>query len=97
MGWPRGSSAGRDNATDSDACGSTPPSWGSDGADDGSRVELPLLDGMEGTDYINANYLRNKAGACRVIAAQGYGVGVGAKSPCRFAYSSSLVPTLFLS
>lgn len=38
---------------------------------DETRVELPLLDGVDGTDYINANYLRNKAGKCRVIAAQG--------------------------
>ena len=45
--------------------------------DDETRVELPLLDGVDGTDYINANYLRNKAGKCRVIAAQGYGASVG--------------------
>ena len=37
---------------------------------DRSRVVLPTIDGVEGSDFINANYLRNPKGECRVIAAQ---------------------------
>jgi hypothetical protein len=37
---------------------------------DHSRVVLPAIEGLEGSDFINANYLRNPRGECRVIAAQ---------------------------
>lgn len=36
-----------------------------------SRVHLPLIPDVEGSDYINACYLRNLKGECRSIAAQG--------------------------
>mmetsp|Transcript_6197 Transcript_6197/g.15964 ORF Transcript_6197/g.15964 Transcript_6197/m.15964 type:complete len:463 (+) Transcript_6197:197-1585(+) len=38
---------------------------------DHSRVVLPQVEGAEGSDFINANYLRNRQGQVRVIAAQG--------------------------
>jgi protein tyrosine phosphatase len=38
---------------------------------DHSRVELPPLEGLEGSDYINANYLKGASGGIAYIAAQG--------------------------
>lgn len=38
---------------------------------DHSRVVLPTIEGVEGSDFINANYLTNVKGKVRVIAAQG--------------------------
>ena len=38
---------------------------------DHSRVILPAIPGVEGSDFINANYLTNMRDQVRVIAAQG--------------------------
>jgi len=38
---------------------------------DHSRVVLPAVEGVDGSDFINANYLTNVKGKVRVIAAQG--------------------------